>query len=78
MQHRKGDAAGLEGLRGQVEQDGRILAATKEQHGALGLGGDLADDEDGQRLQEVQVTQRVSARPDQGSHRRAGSTRGRP
>ena len=51
----EGDPPRLERLGGQVQQDGRVLAPAEEQDRALRLGGHLADDEDGQRLQEVEV-----------------------
>ena len=63
VEHREGDLAGLERLGRQVQQDGRVLAAAEEQHRPLGLGRHLADDEDGQRLEQVEVAQRVAEGP---------------
>ncbi len=60
VEYREGDLPRLEGLRRQVQQDGGVLTAAEEQDGPLRLGGDLADDEDGQRLEQVQVAQRVA------------------
>ena len=75
VEHREGDPAGPEGLGGQVEQDRRVLAAAEEEDGPLRLGGHLADDEDGQGLEEVEVAEGVLHGPDQGGHRRAGAGR---
>ena len=61
VEHREGDASRPEGLLGQVQEDGRVLAAAEEEDRALGLGGHLADDEDGERLEEVEVA-RAGAR----------------
>ena len=60
-----------------MQKDRRILAPAEEQDGALRLGGHLTDDEDGQRLQEVEVPEGVFHRPDQGGHRSTGPDRGR-
>ena len=68
VEHREGDPARPEGLGGQVEQNRRVLAATEEEDGPLRLGGHLADDEDRQRLQEIQVAEGVFNRSDQGGH----------
>ena len=76
VEHREGDPPGLEGLGGQVQQDGGVLAAAEEEHRALGLGRHLADDEDGERLEQVEVAERVLDGPDQGGHRSAGPGRG--
>ena len=48
VQNGEGDPAGLECFCGQVQEDGGVLAAAEEEHGPLGLGGHLADDEDGE------------------------------
>ena len=75
VKDREGDPTGLERLGGEVEQDGRILASTEEEDGALRLGRHLADDEDSQRLQEFEVAQGVLDGPDQGGHGSAGPDR---
>ena len=75
VEHREGDPPRLERLGGQVQQDGRVLAPAEEQDRTLRFGGHLADDEDGQRLQQVEVAERVLDRPDQGGHRSAGPDR---
>jgi hypothetical protein len=31
-----------------MQEDGGVLASAEEEHGPLGLGGHLADDEDGE------------------------------
>ena len=64
VEHREGDLPGLERLGGQVQQDGRVLAAAEEEDRALGLGRHLADDEDGEGLQQVEVAQGVLDGPD--------------
>ena len=51
VHHRERDHAGLERLLGEVQHDDAVLAAGEQQHGALALGGDLADHEDGMRLE---------------------------
>jgi hypothetical protein len=52
-----------------VEQYGGVLAATEEEHRAFRLRGHLADDENGERLEQVEMAERVLDRPDQGCHR---------
>jgi hypothetical protein len=49
------EAGRAEGLLGEAQQDDGVLASREEQDGPLELGGDLAHDEDGLRLQGVQV-----------------------
>src|SRR3984885_1065664 len=75
MQHRERDFARFERLGGQMQQDSRILAPAEEEDRPLGFGCHLADDEDGQRLQEIEVAQGVLDRPDQGGHRSASPDR---
>ena len=52
---REGELAGAERLLGEPEQHDRVLAAGKEEDGALELGGELAHDVDGLRLELVEV-----------------------
>src|SRR3954447_1017818 len=54
-----------ERLLGEPEQHDRVLAAGKEQHGPLSLGGDLAHDVNRLRLELVEMRQRAAlgARP---------------
>ena len=52
---REGEAAGAEGLLGQAQQDDRVLAAREEEHGALELRRDLAQDVDRLGLERVEV-----------------------
>jgi hypothetical protein len=47
VHHRERDAGRPERLLGQVQHDDGVLAAREQQHRALELGGDLADDVDG-------------------------------
>ena len=47
--------AGLEGLAREVQQHDRVLAAAEQQHRPLELRGDLADDVDGLRLEDVEM-----------------------
>ena len=54
VQHREGHAAGRERLRREVEHDDGVLAAGEQQHGALELGDDLADDVDRLGLEQVE------------------------
>ena len=61
VQHRERDRRRPERLRREVQHDDGVLAAAEEQHRALELGGDLADDEDRLALE----------------RRRAGSSTGR-
>ena len=75
VEHRERDLPRLERLGRQVQQDGRILASAEEEDRALRFRRHLADDEDGQRLQEVEVAQWVLHGPDQGGHRSAGPGR---
>ena len=51
----KGKLLGREGLGRQVQQDGRVLAAGEEQDGAFALGHDLAQDENGVGLEQVEM-----------------------
>ena len=73
VEHRKGNPAWAEGLGGQVEEDGGVLPSAEEQDGPFRLGGHLPDDEDRQRLEQVQVPERMLGRPDQGGHRGSGA-----
>ena len=50
-----------EGLLRQAQQDDRVLAAREEEDRRAGLGGDLAHDGHGLRLERVEVAQQVSA-----------------
>ena len=50
-----GKPPGPEGLDGQVEQNGRVLAAAEQQDRPLAFGGHLPHDEDGVRLEEVEM-----------------------
>ena len=77
VEHREGDLPWLERLGRQMQQDGRILSSAEEEHRPLRLGGHLADDEDGQRLQQIEVPQGVLHGPDEGGNRSAGPDRGR-
>ena len=52
---RERELAGPERLLGEPEQDDRVLAAGEEEHGPLELGGELAHDVDGLRLELVEV-----------------------
>ncbi len=56
-----------------MQQDGGVLAAAEEEDRSLGLGRDLADDEDGQGLEQVEVAEGVLDGPDQGRDRRVGA-----
>ena len=77
VEDREGDLARLERLGRQVQQDGRVLAAAEEEDGAFRLGRHLADDEDGQRLQQVEMAQGVAEGTDQGGHGRVRAAPGR-
>ncbi len=55
VHHRERERPGVEGLTGQVEQHGGVLAAGEEQHAALELRRDLADHVDGLRLEGAEV-----------------------
>jgi hypothetical protein len=55
VQQRKGEAGRRERLLGQLHHHDGVLAAGKQQHGALELRGHLAHDEDGLGLQLLQV-----------------------
>ena len=55
VHEREREAARPEGLLGQAQQDDRVLAAREQQDRALELGGDLAHDEHGLRLEGAQV-----------------------
>ena len=55
---RERDAARPERLARQVREHDRVLAAAEQQHRALELGGDLADDVDRLGLERLQVRQR--------------------
>ena len=52
---REGELGRPEGLLREAQQHDGVLAAGEEQHGPLELGGHLAHDEDGLRLEGVQV-----------------------
>ena len=65
---RERDPARGECLGRQVEQHGRVLAPAKKEDRTLRFGRHLADDEDGQRLEEIEVPEGVFDRPDQGRH----------
>ena len=52
---REGEARRPEGLLGEAQEHDGVLAAGEEQHGPLELRGDLAHDEDGLRLERIQV-----------------------
>ena len=52
---REGQPARVEGLAGETQQDGRVLAAGEQEDAAAGLGGHLADDVDGLRLECAEV-----------------------
>ena len=52
--------AGPERLLGQPQQHDRVLAAGEQQDRPLELGGDLAHDEDGLRLELAKVGQRLA------------------
>ena len=54
VQHREGHAPGEERLRREVQHDDGVLAAGEQQHGALELGDDLADDVDRLGLEQVE------------------------
>ena len=73
----EGDLSRLERLGGQMQENRRVLAPAEEQDGAFRFGRHLADDEDGQGLQEIEVAEGVLHRPDQGGHRSTGTDRGR-
>ena len=49
-----------EGLLGEAQEHDGVLAAREEEHGPLELGGHLAHDEDGLRLEGVQVADAVT------------------
>ena len=51
VHHGEREPAGAERLLGEAQQDDRVLAAAEQQHRALELGGHLAHDEDGVRLE---------------------------
>ncbi|MPM63521.1 hypothetical protein SDC9_110401 [bioreactor metagenome] len=57
MQQGERHSSGPEGFGGQVEQDGRVLAAAEQQHRPLQLGDGLADDVDGLGLQQVEMVE---------------------
>ena len=57
VQHGEGHLAGPEGLGGEVQHDDGVLAAREQQHGALELGDDLADDVDRLGLEHVEGVQ---------------------
>ena len=78
VEHGEGEAARPEGLGGQVQQHGGVLAAAEEQHRALRFGGHLADDEDGKGLEQMEVPQGVLHGPDQGGDRCGGTPGGGP
>ncbi len=52
----------------QVEQYGRVLPSAKKEDGSFRFRGHLADDENGQRLEEIEVPEGVLNRSDQGRH----------
>lgn len=58
VQHREGEAPGPERLLGQAQQDGGVLAPAEQQHWTLAFGRHLAQDEDGVRLEQVEVVGR--------------------
>jgi hypothetical protein len=55
VKDREGELLGGEGLQREVQQHRRVLAARKEQDRPLALGHDLAQDEDGVGLEQVEV-----------------------
>ena len=56
---REREAPGPERLLGQPQQHDRVLAAAEQQHGALELGGDLAEDVDRLGLEGLEVRELV-------------------
>ena len=57
MHQREGRLRGIEGLHGEMQHDGRILADRIEHHRLLAFGRDFADDVDALRFQPLEMGQ---------------------
>jgi len=68
VHQREGRLAGIEGLGGQVQHHGAVLADRIQHHRAFALGGHLAHDVDALGLQSLQVGQAGGAEVQRGSH----------
>ena len=66
----------MEGLARQMKQHGGVLAAGKQQHTTLHLGGNLAHDVDGLRLERTKMGYLVAHRVGQQDTRLGGRSGG--
>jgi hypothetical protein len=59
VQDGEGELLGCEGFGGQVQEDGRVLAAGEEQDGSLALGHDFTQNKEGVGLENVEMVSGV-------------------